>query len=86
MLWYSYRQYNMHRWFDMHLPSSLNGKRVGKISPWVIFGSSTASVIIIVLAFALLSTGTEKAIAFVVALIAGAIITVVGGLKTFKPE
>ena len=70
----------------MNVPPTSNRKKVGKISPWVVGVSTMASVIIMGLGFAFLSTGTEKAIAFVVALVVGAVITTVGGLNTFKPE
>jgi Na+/melibiose symporter-like transporter len=62
------------------------GKKVGKIAPWVLPVSIMTGVAIIAVGMAVLSNRTEKAIAVVVALIVELVITVVGGLLTFKQQ
>ncbi|HEX3538823.1 MAG TPA: hypothetical protein VHT75_00140 [Acidimicrobiales bacterium] len=61
-------------------------KKVGRISPWVLFVATVISATIVNLGILLLSSGVQKAIALFVGLTVGVLISLVGALKTFKPE
>ena len=63
-----------------------NGRRVGKASPWILGLSIMTSVTTIAVGMAVASNGTEKAIAYVVGLVVGSIVCVIGLLLTFKPQ